>query len=54
MRNVLVAGGAGGVGEAIVRALLARTDVRVIVTSRREERLAHCESTSASSPIRGG
>ena len=40
MRNVLVAGGAGGVGEAIVRALLARTDVRVIVTSRREERLA--------------
>lgn len=40
MRNVLVAGGAGGVGEGIVRALLALDDVRVIVTSRREERLA--------------
>ena len=39
MRNVLVAGGAGGVGEGIVRALLALDDVRVIVTSRREERL---------------
>jgi 3-oxoacyl-[acyl-carrier protein] reductase len=40
MRNVLVAGGAGGVGEGIVRALLGLADVRVIVTSRREERLA--------------
>jgi NAD(P)-dependent dehydrogenase (short-subunit alcohol dehydrogenase family) len=40
VRNVLVAGGAGGVGEGIVRALLALDDVRVIVTSRREERLA--------------
>lgn len=40
MRNVLVAGGAGGVGEGIVRALLAEDDVRVIVTSRRAERLA--------------
>ncbi len=40
MRNVLVAGGAGGVGEGIVRALLALDGVRVIVTSRREERLA--------------
>ncbi len=40
MRNVLVAGGAGGVGEGIVRALLAIDDLRVIVTSRRAERLA--------------
>jgi NAD(P)-dependent dehydrogenase (short-subunit alcohol dehydrogenase family) len=40
MRNVLVAGGAGGVGEGIVRALLAADDLRVIVTSRRAERLA--------------
>jgi NAD(P)-dependent dehydrogenase (short-subunit alcohol dehydrogenase family) len=40
MRNVLVAGGAGGVGEGVVRALLATDDLRVIVTSRREERLA--------------
>jgi len=38
-RNVLVAGGAGGVGEGIVRALLASTDVRVIVTSRNAARL---------------
>lgn len=37
---VLVAGGAGGVGEGIVRALLARTDARVIVTSRDRARLA--------------
>jgi len=40
MRNVLVAGGAGGVGEGIVRALLSTDDLRVIVTSRREERFA--------------
>ena len=40
MRNVLVAGGAGGVGEGIVRALLAQPGLRVIVTSRRAERLA--------------
>jgi NAD(P)-dependent dehydrogenase (short-subunit alcohol dehydrogenase family) len=38
-RNVLVAGGAGGVGEGIVRALLASTDVRVVVTSRSAARL---------------
>jgi NADP-dependent 3-hydroxy acid dehydrogenase YdfG len=44
VRNVLVAGGAGGVGEGIVRALLAQTDVRVIVTSRRAERLAQLRS----------
>jgi NAD(P)-dependent dehydrogenase (short-subunit alcohol dehydrogenase family) len=41
MRNVLVAGAAGGVGEGIVRALLARVpDVRVIATSRDPARLA--------------
>lgn len=40
MRNVLVAGGAGGVGEGIVRALLAEDDLRVIVTSRHAARLA--------------
>ncbi|HEY0383450.1 MAG TPA: SDR family NAD(P)-dependent oxidoreductase [Candidatus Elarobacter sp.] len=45
MRNVLVAGGAGGVGEGIVRALLASVpDVRVIATSRSAERLALLES----------
>jgi 3-oxoacyl-[acyl-carrier protein] reductase len=38
-RNVLVAGGAGGVGEGVVRALLAETDVRVIVSSRSAARL---------------
>lgn len=38
MQNVVVAGGAGGVGEGIVRALLA-TDVTVIVTSRDPLRL---------------
>jgi 3-oxoacyl-[acyl-carrier protein] reductase len=37
---VLVAGGAGGVGEKIVRALLAQTAVTVIVTSRDPARLA--------------
>lgn len=37
--NVLVAGGAGGVGEGIVRALLATTDARVIATSRNPARL---------------
>ncbi|HZX68242.1 MAG TPA: SDR family oxidoreductase [Candidatus Elarobacter sp.] len=47
MRNVLVAGGAGGVGEGIVRALLAATDVRVIVTSRRVERLAQLRDVVA-------
>jgi 3-oxoacyl-[acyl-carrier protein] reductase len=44
-RNVLVAGGAGGVGEGIVRALLASVpDVRVVVTSRSAERLALLEA----------
>jgi 3-oxoacyl-[acyl-carrier protein] reductase len=37
--NVLVAGGAGGIGEGIVRALLGSTGVRVIVTSRNAARL---------------
>ena len=36
---MLVAGGAGGVGEGIVRALLAATDVTVIATSRDVARL---------------
>lgn len=45
MRNVLVAGGAGGIGEGIVRALLASVpDVRVIASSRSAERLALLES----------
>ena len=45
VRNVLVAGGAGGVGEGIVRALLASVpDVRVIATSRSADRLAMLES----------
>lgn len=40
MRNVLVAGGAGGVGEGIVHALLAQVpDARVIATSRDPARL---------------
>ena len=47
MRNVLVAGGAGGVGEGIVRALLASTDSTVIVTSRDPARLALLESRLA-------
>jgi 3-oxoacyl-[acyl-carrier protein] reductase len=47
MRNVLVAGGAGGVGEGIVRALLASTDSTVIVTSRRPDRLALLQSRLA-------
>jgi NAD(P)-dependent dehydrogenase (short-subunit alcohol dehydrogenase family) len=48
MRNVLVAGGAGGVGEGIVRALLATVPgVRVIATSRNAERLALLESRVA-------
>jgi NAD(P)-dependent dehydrogenase (short-subunit alcohol dehydrogenase family) len=47
VRNVLVAGGAGGVGEGIVRALLASTDSTVIVTSRDPARLAQLESRLA-------
>jgi NAD(P)-dependent dehydrogenase (short-subunit alcohol dehydrogenase family) len=46
-RLVLVAGGAGGVGEGIVRALLATTGVRVVVTSRDPARLALLESRLA-------
>jgi NAD(P)-dependent dehydrogenase (short-subunit alcohol dehydrogenase family) len=42
--NVLVAGGAGGVGEGIVRALLASTEATVIVTSRDPDRLARVTS----------
>ncbi len=44
---VLVAGGAGGVGEGIVRALLASTAARVVVTSRDAARLALLESRLA-------
>jgi NAD(P)-dependent dehydrogenase (short-subunit alcohol dehydrogenase family) len=44
VRTVLVAGGAGGVGEGIVRALLASTGSTVIVTSRDPARLALLES----------
>jgi NAD(P)-dependent dehydrogenase (short-subunit alcohol dehydrogenase family) len=47
VRSVLVAGGAGGVGEGIVRALLASGDVTVIVTSRDPARLALLESRVA-------
>ena len=36
MRNVLVAGGAGGVGEGIVRALLADTSVECVIVSSRD------------------
>ncbi len=44
---VLVAGGAGGVGEGIVRALLVTTNARVVVTSRDPARLALLESRLA-------
>jgi 3-oxoacyl-[acyl-carrier protein] reductase len=48
MRNVLVAGAAGGVGEGIVRALLARVpEVRVIATSRDPARSALLRSRVA-------
>ncbi len=43
MRTVLVAGAAGGVGEGIVRALLAVDDLRVVATSRDPRRLAQLE-----------
>jgi NAD(P)-dependent dehydrogenase (short-subunit alcohol dehydrogenase family) len=38
--TILVGGAASGIGESIVRALLARADTRVIATSRSAERLA--------------
>ncbi|HEX3551201.1 MAG TPA: SDR family NAD(P)-dependent oxidoreductase [Candidatus Elarobacter sp.] len=50
---VLVAGGAGGVGEGIVRALLASTDARVVVTSRDPARLALLESRLEDAIARG-
>jgi NAD(P)-dependent dehydrogenase (short-subunit alcohol dehydrogenase family) len=40
VRTVLVAGAAGGVGEGIVRALLAEGELRVVATSRDPSRLA--------------
>ena len=43
MRTVLVAGAAGGVGEGIVRALLADDELRVVATSRDPGRLALLE-----------
>lgn len=39
MQTILIAGGAGGVGEGIVRALLARTAATLVVTSRDAARL---------------
>jgi NAD(P)-dependent dehydrogenase (short-subunit alcohol dehydrogenase family) len=39
VKAVLVAGAAGGIGQAIVRALLASGDVRVFAQSRSRERL---------------
>ena len=39
MKTVLVAGATGGVGEGVLRALLANDAVRVIATSRTTERL---------------
>jgi len=50
---VLVAGGAGGVGEGIVRALLRDTDARVVATSRDPARLALLESRLAGTIARG-
>ena len=43
LRTVLVAGAAGGVGEGIVRALLAAGGLRVVATSRDPARLALLE-----------
>ena len=39
MKTVLVAGAAGGIGESIVRTLLASGEAKVFATSRRAERL---------------
>jgi NAD(P)-dependent dehydrogenase (short-subunit alcohol dehydrogenase family) len=39
MRTVLVAGAAGGIGESIVRSLLASGEAKVFATSRKAERL---------------
>jgi NAD(P)-dependent dehydrogenase (short-subunit alcohol dehydrogenase family) len=47
VRTVLVAGGAGGVGEGIVRALLVSTNATVIATSRDPARLALLEARLA-------
>jgi NAD(P)-dependent dehydrogenase (short-subunit alcohol dehydrogenase family) len=40
LKTVLVAGAAGGIGSSVVDALLRCAEVRVIATSRTEERLA--------------
>lgn len=52
MKQILVAGGAGGVGEAIVRALLGAGH-RVIVPSRSPERLERLRRDVAGSPGAG-
>ena len=49
MKQILVAGGAGGVGEAIVRALLAAGH-RVIVPSRSRERLERLRCDTQRAP----
>jgi NAD(P)-dependent dehydrogenase (short-subunit alcohol dehydrogenase family) len=51
MKQILVAGGAGGVGEAIVRALLDAGH-RVIVSSRSAERLERLRADVAAQPLR--
>ncbi len=52
MRTVLVAGAAGGVGEGIVRALLADGSLRVVATSRDAQRLAALEQRVGAAPGR--
>ena len=47
VKQVLVAGGAGGIGEGIVQALLAEEGITVVVTSRKPERLAELEERLA-------
>jgi 3-oxoacyl-[acyl-carrier protein] reductase len=53
MQTILVGGGAGGVGEAIVRALLGRGH-RVIVPSRAEMRLERLRADVAAQGITNG
>jgi NAD(P)-dependent dehydrogenase (short-subunit alcohol dehydrogenase family) len=53
MQSILVAGGAGGVGEAIVRALLSRGH-RVIVPSRSEMRIERLRADIAAHGITNG
>lgn len=53
MKQILVAGGAGGVGEAIVRALLGAGH-RVIVPSRSAARLDRLRRDAETDPAAGG